>query len=822
MKSNKVLILWIGLLLGISGHSQKMQPYQNQQGHVQVIGNNNQTKCKIDCADPLGNPFEKGQLMEYYIELLPGSNFTGSWYYFNPGTMEDTSTANLVENPDVTWLTVSPNQFTDIGDGIATKVDFIFSTPFVPGTYSTIIVDLNGFWQEIFITLVVTTTPTLNVAFFNEQVIINEPFSWSYWSMCPAYFFWDEYNQYYFYNSMNVDHYEYPPQSWFSISPASFTFFPLDSTLVTYSATLTSAGNDSILIFKTKQFSSWPFYHKFYFDVTEPSYITLSPANQNVPSTGGTTIFSLESDTTWTISDNASWLTISPTNGIYDTTITATFTGNTTSSQRVATITATATGVSTPVTATVTQAPCSITVTPSNQNVSSQSGYTHFTVSTLCLWTATSNKSWCTVTGVGIGNGTITATYTSNTSTFSRTANITVSIPGLTQVVVTVTQAGTPVTCALNVSPANRSVTSPAGSTTFSVTSNCYWTAASNQTWCTVNTSGSGNDTITATYTENISAEQRTAYISVVVQGQSPVTVTVTQAGSTIPPGWTPVPNLQYSMSVIGKIQLSPGAFSANGNDIIGAFVGSECRGVANPVDSLNGIVYLTIGSNAETGSTVMFKVYLASTNEILHINETLAFQSGVEIGTTEDPYIFTFPMQNNVIIQGVTVNNGQSPCYNAYQTITVAGGGTSFLVKTGAAVNLIAGQKIKFLPGVTVQTGGYLIGSITNNSSFCNPVPASPKYLNVDETTIVSFKESPMSEAFPNPANGWFTLRINNTGTLPETDLRIFNMQGKMVLKTTLMRNNQEFSLENEPPGLYLICVFHKGTTEMVKILLQ
>lgn len=121
MKSNRVLILWTGLLLGISGHSQQIQPYQNQPGADPVIGDNNQTKCKIGCADPFGTTYEKGQLADYYIELLPGSGYTGSWYYYNTGTTGDTSTANLVENPDVPWLTVSPTQFIDIGDGIATK-----------------------------------------------------------------------------------------------------------------------------------------------------------------------------------------------------------------------------------------------------------------------------------------------------------------------------------------------------------------------------------------------------------------------------------------------------------------------------------------------------------------------------------------------------------------------------------------------------------------------------------------------------------------------------------------------------------------------------
>lgn len=692
MKSNRILILLIGLIWGEIGHTQPHQPYQTNQIPDIVSGDNKPTNYKIGYLDPDGMSGEKGQLADYFIELLPGSSFTGSWYYYNSSTTGDTSIAYLVESPDVTWLMVSPTQFSDYGDGIATRVDFIFSTPSTPGTYSTVITDANGYWQDLFITLVVTTTPTLYISVFEEQVNINELFTWSNWTRCPAYFYFSDFNQYYYFSSMAVNHYEFPPESWFNLSPASFVLYPLDSTLVTFNATLISAGNDSILIYRSKQLYTWPYYFKFNFEVTEPSYINLSPDNQNVASAAGITTFLLESDTTWTVNDNASWLTITPTSGSNNATITATYAANNTTVQRIATITASATGVSTPATATVTQEPCSLTVTPSNQNVTYLSGSTHFSVNTLCLWTATSNKSWCNVTGFGVGNGTLTATYTSNSSPSSRTANITITIPGLSQVVVTVTQAGVPVPCTLSVFPTSHSVTSAAGSVFFSVTSNCSWTATCNQSWCTVNTSGVGNGTITATYTANPSPSPRTATITVTVTGANPVVATVTQAGSPGPPGWTPVPNLQFSMSVIGKIQLSPGAFSVNGNDIIGAFIGSECRGIANPNASMNGLIFLSIGSNSEFDSTVLFKVYLASTNEIININETMAFQSTGAIGTMENPYIFTFPMQNNVIIQDLTITSGQVPCFNAFQTITVAGGGANFLLTNGGVVNLIAG----------------------------------------------------------------------------------------------------------------------------------
>ena len=119
-----------------------------------------------------------------------------------------------------------------------------------------------------------------------------------------------------------------------------------------------------------------------------------------------------------------------------------------------------------------------LNVTPSNQNVTYISGITFFTVTSNSIWTAVSNVSWCTVTPSGNGNGTITATYVSNPSVGMRVASITVTVTGLSPMVVSVTQDGAP--RQLAVSPSNQNVPIPAGTTDFSVTSNTDWTATSN------------------------------------------------------------------------------------------------------------------------------------------------------------------------------------------------------------------------------------------------------------------------------------------------------------------------------------------------------
>ncbi len=84
----------------------------------------------------------------------------------------------------------------------------------------------------------------------------------------------------------------------------------------------------------------------------------------------------------------------------------------------------------------------------------------------------------------------------------------------------------------LAVTPANQAVSASAGITTYAVTSNTNWTTSSNANWCTVTTSGSGNGSIAANYSENTSVIQRVATITIMVTGLTDQTVTLTQAGA--------------------------------------------------------------------------------------------------------------------------------------------------------------------------------------------------------------------------------------------------------------------------------------------------
>ena len=271
----------------------------------------------------------------------------------------------------------------------------------------------------------------------------------------------------------------------------------------------------------------------------------------------GTSVFDVTSNTDWSAESDALWCSVTPSgsgNGV----ITASYTENTSILPRTATVTVNVSGLA-PVTVSLEQAGATPTllVSPPIQNAENQAGTSVFDVTSNTDWSAESDALWCSVTPSGSGNGAITASYTENTSILPRTATITVTVSGLASVMVSVVQEGA--TPTLLVSPPLQNAENQAGTSVFDVTSNTDWTAESDIAWCSVTPSGSGNATLTASYTENPSYLSRTAHITVSVSGIATVEVVLEQSGADTLLNLTLLPEGLFNGTGLNKAQNATG-----------------------------------------------------------------------------------------------------------------------------------------------------------------------------------------------------------------------------------------------------------------------
>ena len=611
---------------------------------------------------------------------------------------------------------------------------------------------------------------------------------------------------------------------------------------------------------------------------TSPT-LTVTPSNQNVTAPAGNTSFAVTSNSAWTVSSNAPWCTVTP-SGTGNGSITATYTQNTLLVNRTATINVSVTGLP-DVTVTVTQAAGAplLSVTPANQNVSAAAGNTAFTVTSNTNWQASSDAAWCTVTLAGSGNGTITATYTTNVSVNSRVATITVSATGTAPVVVTVTQSGNSPT--LTVNPANQSVTAPAGNTSFSVTSNSAWSAASNAAWCTVTPSGSGNGTIAAMYEENTTLNIRTASITVSVAGLAPVTVTVTQAGTTPTLVVTPLNiNVPASAGIANYMVTTNSAWTAtsttdwcpvtpsgNGNGIMAATYEANTS-LDERISYLT--VYVTGAPNAnvtltQAGAAPFLSVdphnqnvgiaagttnFAVSSNMPWTVSSDAGWCTVTASGTGNGAIVATFsenifaatrtanimisalgiaPVTVTVVQQGPAASLNVTP---ATRTVTDPAGTTTFNVSSNTAWTSSSDanwcQVTPSGSGIAVLTATYEqnLSPVIRTANIEVIAPGvSPVSVEVIQLpSFVSVGEAPvnMLQVYPNPTNGLFVIS-SPSAEMMEMKATIINAKGKTILtKQCKGANSYTFDLSQAASGNYFLKVETGGQTHVMKIVVQ
>ncbi len=170
--------------------------------------------------------------------------------------------------------------------------------------------------------------------------------------------------------------------------------------------------------------------------------------------------------------------------------------------------------------------------------------------------------------------------------------------------------------------------------------------------------------------------------------------------------------------------------------------------------------------------------------------------------------------------VQNVTVASGQSVCYDATNTITVAGDDTYFIVEpTGSAI-FAAGMKISFLPHTWIQPEGYMHAYIDSSGLYCNLIKQSDGVVSVVEE-IIAKAQYPLFSIYPNPTTGTFTIEQKGEKFYAKLTVEIYNMRGEVVM-TTLMAGERkhEFEFFNAPAGLYVVKVLSDDYVEIIKLI--
>ena len=153
-------------------------------------------------------------------------------------------------------------------------------------------------------------------------------------------------------------------------------------------------------------------------------------------------------------------------------------------------------------------------------------------ITTSTSWSASSNQIWLTISPPsGVGNGKLIFNATENSTSISRTAEVTLTPKDADPQTITVTQEKGTVVASLVISTNLVSIDKDANSiAAVDVISNVTWSASSDQTWLTANPlSGTGNGKLTFTVEKNPTNVTRSAIVTVSSKDADSQNITITQ-----------------------------------------------------------------------------------------------------------------------------------------------------------------------------------------------------------------------------------------------------------------------------------------------------
>jgi hypothetical protein len=225
-------------------------------------------------------------------------------------------------------------------------------------------------------------------------------------------------------------------------------------------------------------------------------------------------------------------------------------------------------------------------------------------------------------------------------------------------------------------------------------------------------------------------------------------------------------------------------------------------------------------GDASGAGGSMNYSI--GQTDYLLFVSSTGSLQFGLQ-----QPFFFEESVVPAICNLTTTdLNQGEDQCFDATETITLAGGGNTFIVEDGTGVELVAGNNILMLPGTYVHQGGYLHARIAeNDDDFCSltksmlavtetlqkPDQHPDNAMKNDAADVVLPETDKNGEPFltiyPNPTTGIFTIEWQHNEKLTDICIEIFNMQGRVISTNIALEGIVcIIDLSAQPPGIYFV----------------
>jgi hypothetical protein len=157
----------------------------------------------------------------------------------------------------------------------------------------------------------------------------------------------------------------------------------------------------------------------------DPNQLTISSPSQTEDEANGSYTFTIFSNVSWTVSESSDFISVSPTSGSNNATLTVTYTENNSTDDRAGVITVTGGGFEREHTLTQAGKEVQLTISSTSNTVAKESGSYDIQILSNTNWIVSDNKSWTSQSPTnGFGDATLTITRSENLTTTERVAII--------------------------------------------------------------------------------------------------------------------------------------------------------------------------------------------------------------------------------------------------------------------------------------------------------------------------------------------------------------------------------------------------------------
>jgi|LSQX01.3.fsa_nt_gb hypothetical protein len=489
-------------------------------------------------------------------------------------------------------------------------------------------------------------------------------------------------------------------------------------------------------------------------------------------------------------------------------------------------------------------------------SVSPVSGATSYTWTLPSSWSGSSTSNSITVTA-GTSGGTISVRANNNCGSSSN-RNLSVSV--ITAPAQPGAISGSTSVC--SGSTQTYSISSVSGATSYTWTLPSGWSGSSTSNSITV-TVGTSGGTISVRANNNCgSSSNRNLGVSVITTPAQPGAIsgiTSVCSGSTqtysvspvsgatnytwtLPSGWS---GSSTSNSITTTVGQNSGNITVKANNACGSGISRSLTVSVKAIPAQPGTIsgsssvpagtiknynispvsgatsytwtYNGIGSISGSGTSIDLTAYTSGILSVTANNEC-------GISTARIKVITTTGVATNFPLQNIIISNGMFQCFDATQTITVAGNNTQFIVQSGGEAELIAGKNIIMLTGTRVMSGGKLLARITTTDDYCTQ---NKSLISSDDNDILSKKSLIENKDFfriyPNPTTGYFILELLNDEAGQNIIVEVYTMLGsKLIVEELSADKLYQFDLTQFNPGIYLIKVIQGNNYGIEKLIKQ